>query len=132
MIGASAALSVSDIPFNGPVGAVEVGLINGEFLINPTVKQLEESELRLTVAGTKDAILMVEAGANQVSEDVMVDAIMKGHEIIRDIVAFQEDIVSVIGKPKMAPVLFTASKDVIARVDELATPKLQGSHKNQG
>ncbi len=125
MIGASAALSVSNIPFNGPVGAVEVGLINGEFLINPTVKQLEESELRLTVAGTKDAILMVEAGANQVSEDVMVDAIMKGHEIIKDIVAFQEDIVSEIGKPKMEPVLFVPAENVMARVDELATPKLK-------
>ncbi len=125
MIGASAALSVSDIPFDGPVGAVEVGLIDGEFLINPTVKQQEESELRLTVAGTKDAILMVEAGANEVSEDVIVDAIMKGHEVIRQIVSFQEDIVKQIGKPKMEPVLFTPSEDIAGKVDQITTPRLR-------
>ncbi|HHY17167.1 MAG TPA: polyribonucleotide nucleotidyltransferase, partial [Firmicutes bacterium] len=125
MIGTSAALSVSDIPFGGPIGAVEVGLINGEFLINPTVKQAEESELSLVVAGTKDAILMVEAGANQVSEDVVVDAIMKGHEIIKEIVSFQEDIVRQIGKPKMEPVLFVPSEGVVARVNELGAPRLR-------
>ena len=125
MIGASAALSVSDIPFNGPVGAVEVGLVDGEFIMNPTVKQTEESELTLTVAGTKDAILMVEAGANEVSEDVIVDALMKGHEVIKQIVAVQEQIVEEIGKPKMEPVLFIPAEDIAARVDEVATPKLQ-------
>ena len=101
------------------------GLINGEFLINPTVKQAEESELSLVVAGTKDAILMVEAGANQVSEDVVVDAIMKGHEIIKEIVSFQEDIVRQIGKPKMEPVLFVPSEGVVARVNELGAPRLR-------
>ena len=129
MIGASAALSVSDIPFNGPIGAVEVGLVDGEFVINPDVKQAEVSKLSLTVAGTKDAILMVEAGAHEVPEDVIVDAIMKGHEVIKEIVEFQEQIVREIGKPKMEPALFIPSEDIVARVDELATPRLKEAIK---
>jgi len=125
MIGASAALSVSDIPFGGPIGACEVGLINGQFMINPTVKETEESELRLTVAGTKDAVLMVEAGANQVPEDTMVEAIMRGHQVIQELAAFQEEIVKEIGKPKITPVIFTAGEDVVSRVREIATPKIE-------
>ncbi|HHW18435.1 MAG TPA: polyribonucleotide nucleotidyltransferase [Firmicutes bacterium] len=125
MIGASAALSVSDIPFGGPIGAVEVGLVNGQFVINPTVKEIEESELRLTVAGTKEAVLMVEAGANQVPEDTMVEAIMAGHEVIKELVAFQERIVAEIGKPKMEAVIFAPGEDVVARVRELATPRIR-------
>ena len=129
MIGASAALSVSDIPFNGPIGAVEVGLVDGEFVINPDVEQQEASKLSLIVAGTKDAVLMVEAGADQVPEHLMVDAIMKGHEVIKEIVSFQEQIVREIGKPKMEPILFVPAEDIVARVDGLATPKLRGAIK---
>lgn len=125
MIGASAALTVSDIPWNGPIAAVEVGLIDGQFVINPNVKDAEKSELRLTVAGTKDAVLMVEAGADQVPEATMVDAIMYGHEIIRGLCEFQETVRKEIGKPKFEPVLYLAGEDVVARVGEIATPKVR-------
>lgn len=125
MIGASAALTVSDIPWNGPMGAVEVGLVDGEFVINPGVDEAERSRLRLTVAGTKDAVLMVEAGADQVPEDLMVDAIMYGHEVIRELCKFQEAIRQEIGKLKFEPVLFLPGEDVAARVSEVATPKIR-------
>lgn len=125
MIGASAALTVSDIPWNGPMGAVDVGLIGGEFVINPGVGDSEKSELRLTVAGTKDAVLMVEAGADQVSEDTMVDAIMYGHDVIRRLCEFQETIRAEIGKPKFEPVLYLPGEDVAAKVAEIATPKVR-------
>jgi polyribonucleotide nucleotidyltransferase len=100
LIGASLALCISDIPFDGPVGAVNVGLVNGEIIINPTSDQRLVSDLNLTVAGTQEAILMVEAGANEVSEDVMIKAILQAHESIKQIVAFQNDIIKEIGKAK--------------------------------
>src|SRR5690625_7936025 len=90
MIGSSIALSISDIPFDGPIAGVNVGLVDGEFIINPTVEEQEKSELFLTVAGTKDAVNMVEAEANEVSEDTVLDAIMFGHEEIVRLVEFQE------------------------------------------
>jgi polyribonucleotide nucleotidyltransferase len=99
--GASIALCISDIPFEGPVGAVSVGLVDGNFVINPTVEQYEKSRLRLIVAGTKDAILMVEAGADEVTEEEMINAINFGHEEIKKIVEFQEEIIAKVGKPKM-------------------------------
>ncbi|TYP54300.1 polyribonucleotide nucleotidyltransferase [Thermosediminibacter litoriperuensis] len=99
--GASIALCISDIPFEGPVGAVSVGLVDGNFIINPTVEQYEKSRLRLVVAGTKDAILMVEAGADEVTEEEMINAILFGHEEIKKIVKFQEEIIAKVGKPKM-------------------------------
>lgn len=99
--GASAALCISDIPFAGPVGAVSVGLVDGKYVINPTVEESEKSRLKLTVAGTKDAILMVEAGADEVTEDEMLNAILFGHEEIKKITEFQEKIINKIGKPKM-------------------------------
>ncbi|MCG0275043.1 MAG: polyribonucleotide nucleotidyltransferase [Thermosediminibacteraceae bacterium] len=99
--GASIALCISDIPFDGPVGAVSVGLVDGNFVINPTVEQYEKSRLRLIVAGTKDAILMVEAGADEVTEEEMINAINFGHEEIKKIVQFQEEIIAKVGKPKM-------------------------------
>ena len=99
MLGSSIALSVSDIPFEGPTGAVKVGCIDGKFIVNPTPAQLEESCIDLTVAGTKEAVLMVEAGAKEVSESLMIDAIMFAHEEIKKQVAFQEEIMkSVFGK----------------------------------
>ncbi len=125
MIGASAALTTSDIPFNGPMAGVEVGLVDGEFVINPGVKETERSELRLTVAGTKDAVLMVEAGANQVAEDVMVDAIMFGHEVIKKLCELQDKIRAEIGKPKMEATLYLPGEDVVSKVSELAAPKLR-------
>ena len=100
MIGTSAALSISDVPFNGPIGGVKVGRIDGEFIINPTIAQLEVSEIELVVAGTKDAIMMVEAEANEVPEEVMLEAIMFGHDEIKNIVAVIEELVQVAGKEK--------------------------------
>lgn len=100
IIGASLALGISDIPFDGPVGAVNVGLIDGEFIFNPTSEQREKSDLSLTVAGTKEAILMVEAGANEVSEEIMIKAIIGAHEHIKNIISFQEEIINEIGKEK--------------------------------
>ncbi|PRX33619.1 polyribonucleotide nucleotidyltransferase [Orenia metallireducens] len=100
MIGASAALSISDIPFDGPIAGVKVGLIDGEYIINPTIKQYESSALDLTVAGTGDAVMMVEAGANEVSEEDMIEAIDFGHQEVQKLVQFQEKIVAEIGKEK--------------------------------
>ena len=101
MFGSSLATSISKIPFGGPIAGVKVGHVNGEFIINPTPSELEVSDLDLTVAGTKDAINMVEAGAKQVSEDLMLEALMFGHEAIKELVNFQEEIISEIGVEKM-------------------------------
>ena len=100
MIGSSVALSISDIPFAGPTGAVNVGLVDGEYVINPNDEQRAASDLSLTVSGTKDAVMMVEAGANEVTEEVMLKGILLAHEEIKKLVAFQEQIVAEIGKPK--------------------------------
>lgn len=100
MIGASAALSISDIPFNGPIAAVRVGLIDGQYVINPTFPQLEESRLDIVIAGSRDSITMVEAGAREVSEDQIVAAIEFGHGYIKQIVAMQDQLVRQCGKPK--------------------------------
>ena len=99
MLGSSIALSVSDIPFEGPIAGVVVGRVDGELILNPTVEQLEQSDINLTIAGTKDAINMVEAGAKQVSEEDMLEALMFGHEEIKRLVAFEEEIIKAIGKP---------------------------------
>ena len=100
MIGSSVALCVSDIPFAGPTGAVNVGMVDGEYVINPNDEQRQVSDLNLTVSGTKDAVMMVEAGANEVTEEVMLKGIMLAHEEIKKLVEFQEQIVAEIGKPK--------------------------------
>src|SRR5690606_7669686 len=92
LLGSSLALSISDIPFDGPIAAASIGRVNGKFVVNPTVEQAEKSDMELVVAGTKDAINMVEAGANEVPEEVMLDAIMFGHEEIKRLVAFFEEI----------------------------------------
>lgn len=118
MIGSSVALSVSDIPFDGPIAGVDVGLVDGEFIINPTIEQREQSELALTVAGTKDAINMVEAEANEVAEDIVLDAIMFGHEEIVRLVAFQEEIIAKVGKEKSAIELFEIDPEIKAVVEE--------------
>ena len=123
MIGSSIALAVSDIPWNGPTGAVVVGRVNGQYVINPDEEQRKQSDMHVYLAGTKDAIMMVEAGANEVSEDVMLDAIMFGHEEIKKLVAFQEEIVAAIGKPKAEVPLNTTGDDVKAAVREYAYDK---------
>ena len=101
LFGSSLCVSISKIPFNGPVAAVKVGRVNGEFVINPTVEQAEVSDIDLTVAGTKEAINMVEAGAAEVSEEDMLDALMFGHEAIKELIAFEEEIIAEIGEEKM-------------------------------
>lgn len=116
MFGASLALCVSDIPFNGPIAGVIVGRINGEYVINPTPAQMEESDIHLTVAGTKYAVNMVEAGAKEVSEEAMLGAIMFGHEHIKQLVAFQEEIAAVVGKEKMEVKLYTVDEAIDTEV----------------
>ncbi len=120
MIGSSLALSISDIPFEGPIAGVVVGRINGEFVLNPTVEQLEQSDIDLTVAGTKDAVNMVEAGAKEVPEEVMLEAIMFGHDAIKEIIRFQEQIVAEIGKEKMKLNLYEIDPAINTRVREMA------------
>ncbi|WP_028550473.1 polyribonucleotide nucleotidyltransferase [Paenibacillus sp. UNC451MF] len=124
MIGVSAALSISDVPFNGPVGGVIVGRVNGQFVINPTLEQAEKSDIHLVVAGTKDAIMMVEAGADEVPEEVMLEAIMFGHDEIRKIVAIQEELVQVAGKPKMEVKLHSVEESVSREVRAFAQERL--------
>jgi polyribonucleotide nucleotidyltransferase len=102
IIGASAALTISDIPFNGPIGAVRVGYIDGQLVVNPTGSQMERSALDLRLAGTGEALLMVEAGANEVSEAVMVEALRRGHEAIQDVIRVQHEMRAAVGKPKRA------------------------------
>ncbi|WP_456271502.1 polyribonucleotide nucleotidyltransferase [Bacillus sp. AK031] len=116
MFGSSLALTVSDIPFEGPIAGVQVGLIEGDFIINPNVEQLEKSEINLIVAGTKDAINMVEAGADEVPEETMLEAIMFGHEEIKRLISFQEEIAAQVGKEKMEIELYQIDQDIEAEV----------------
>ncbi len=129
MIGASAALHISEIPFAGPIGGVKVGRIDGKFIINPTVAQMEKSDLQLTVAGTKDAIMMVEAGAKEISEDDALEAILFGHSVIQEIVSFIEKIRSEVGKPKIEPVLDEPNPEVDKMVRDFATSKMAAAIK---
>lgn len=112
MFGSSLALSISDIPFNGPIAGVQVAYIDGDFIINPTAEQKELSLLELTVAGTKDAINMVESGAKELSEDIMLKALLKGHEAVRELIAFQEEIVAAVGKEKAEVELLQVDADL--------------------
>ena len=117
MFGASLALCISPIPFDGPIAGVKVGYVDGEFVVNPTVEQMEKSLIDLTVAGTKYALDMVEAGAKEVSEDLMLDALMFGHEKIKELCAFQEEIIQKVGKEKMHVDLYEISHVVKEYVD---------------
>src|SRR5262249_55648434 len=117
--GASLALAISDIPHAGPVGCVRVGLIDGRLILHPTLPQLVESELDLVVAGTEDAISMVEAGAKQVPEDVMLQALRLAHDEIKRLVAFQNEIKAKIGKPQMTYPSAATDPEVAAAVHEL-------------
>ena len=124
MIGSSIALSISDIPFAGPTGSVNVGLVDGEFVINPNDEQRAASDLNLTVSGTKDAVMMVEAGANEVTEEVMLKGILLAHEEIKKLVAFQEQIVAEIGKPKREFPLEVVGDDVKAAVHDFSYDRM--------
>ncbi|AIK35828.1 polyribonucleotide nucleotidyltransferase [Bacillus pseudomycoides] len=120
MLGSSLALSISDVPFEGPIAGATVGRIDGEFIINPTVEQQEKSDIHLVVAGTKDAINMVEAGADQVPEEIMLEAIMFGHDEIKRLVAFQEEIVQAVGKEKTEVKLYEVDATINQDVREMA------------
>ncbi len=125
MIGSSVALSVSDIPFAGPTGSVVVGYIDGKYVINPTQDENEKSLMHVTVAGTKDAIMMVEAGAKEVSLEIMRDGIMYAHTFIKEIVSFIEEIAKVAGKPKREVELFHVGEDIEKDVREYVTANLE-------
>jgi polyribonucleotide nucleotidyltransferase len=132
--GASAALTISDIPFLGPIGAVIVGRVDGKFVINPTLAQAEVSDMHVAVAGTKDAVSMVEAGAKEVPEDVMLEAIMYGHEEIKKIVAFleafrEEALALGLAKPKQEPKLYEPDPEVVAAVRDYAYSKIEAVAK---
>ena len=120
MIGASAALCVSDIPWAGPIGGVNIGMIDDEFIVNPSAEQMETSKLHLTVAGTGEAVMMVEAGADEISEEIMLKAILFAHEQVKQIVAFIANIQSEMGKEKRTFALVLPGDDVKAAVREYA------------
>lgn len=124
MLGSSIALCISNIPFEGPIAGVVVGRVNGELVINPTVEELEKSDINLTLAGTKKAINMVEAGAKQVSEDDMLEALMFGHEEIKRLCEFEEEIIKAVGKEKKVVDLFKIPEDLEKAVREFAEPEL--------
>ena len=125
MIGASAALSISDIPFGGPTAAVNVGLVNGEIVINPTEAQRKVSDLNLTVAGTVEKVAMIEAGANEVPDDVMLEAIKKGHEEIKKVCQFIQKMKDEIGKPKFAYKSFAVDHDLYEELEKDYTEKMK-------
>ncbi len=124
MNGASIALSISEAPFMGPVGAVNVGMIDGEYIINPNSEQREKSRINLTVAGTRDAVMMVEAGANEVTEEEMLKAILFGHETIKDIVAFIENIAAEVGKKKCEINVYKPNEELMNAVRDYAFDKM--------
>ena len=127
MIGASCALSISDIPFEGPIAGVRVGMIDGQYIINPTIEQAKVSRLNLAVAGTKDAILMVEAGAKEISEDEMLDAIWFGHEEIKKLVEWQEKIMAEVGKPKMEVPVYEPPAELAAEIEAYGAEQLKAA-----
>lgn len=124
MLGSSVSLCISDIPFEGPIAGVVVGRIDGEYIINPTVEELEKSDINLTLAGTEKAINMVEAGAKQVSEEDMLGALLFGHEEIKRLCAFQREIISAVGKPKREVDLFKIPEEIDKAVRAFAEPDL--------
>ena len=127
MFGSSLATSISKIPFDGPIAGVKVGRVNGKFIINPTPAELEESDIDLTVAGTKQAINMVEAGSKEVSEEDMLEALMFGHEAVKELCEFQEKIISEIGQEKMEYEHLEISDELRKEIKELAADKLDAA-----
>ncbi|MFP3749760.1 polyribonucleotide nucleotidyltransferase [Bacillus altitudinis] len=124
MFGSSLALCVSDIPFEGPIAGVTVGRVDGKLIINPNVEQLEQSDINLVVAGTKDAINMVEAGADEVPEETMLEAIMYGHQEVKRLIEFQEEIVKAVGKEKIDIPLYEVDQALAEEVKQLAEADL--------
>ena len=129
MIGSSVALSISEIPFNGPTGSVCIGLVDGALVVNPTAKEREKSSLHLVVSGTKEAVMMVEAGADEVPESLMLEAILKAHEEIKKIVEFIEQIQAEVGKEKMEFVESKPNAEIEAKVREIATEGMKEAVK---
>ena len=127
MIGSSVALAISDIPWEGPTGSVLIGMVDEQFIVNPSLEQREASTMHLVVSGTKEAIMMVEAGAQEVPEDTILDAIMFAHEEIKKIVEFIEEIVKEVGKPKMEIELYKVPEDIEAAVREYAEDKMRAA-----
>ena len=127
MIGSSVALAISDIPWEGPTGSVLVGMVDGQFIINPSLEQREQSVMHMTVSGTKDAIMMVEAGAQEIPEETMLEAIMFAHEEIKKIVEFIEQVEAEVGKPKMEIELYKIPEDIEAAVREYAEDKMRAA-----
>lgn len=125
MIGSSVALAISDIPWEGPTASVLIGMVDGEFVVNPTLAQRQASTLHLVVSGTKEAIMMVEAGAQEVPEDVVLDAIMFAHEEIKKIIVFIDEVIAEIGKPKMAVNLYKVPEEIDQAVREYAEGKMR-------
>ena len=124
MLASSLAVSISKIPFNGPIAGVKVGRVNGEFVINPTPEELEVSDLDLTVAGTKDAINMVESSAKEVPEEVMLEALMFGHKAVKELIAFEEKIIAEIGEEKMEYETLTIEPEMKERITSLISKKM--------
>ena len=127
MLGSSLATSISKVPFDGPIAGVKVGRINGKFIINPTVKELEESDIDLTVAGTMDAINMVEAGAKEVSEDDMLEALMFGHDAVKELVKFENKIIKELGQEKMEYEALEITDELKDEISSLAKDKLDSA-----
>ena len=129
MIGSSVALSISDIPWEGPTASVLIGMVDGEFIVNPTLEQRNASDMHLVVSGTKEAIMMVEAGAKEVPEDVMLDAIMFAHEEIKKLIAFIEEVIAEVGKPKQEIELYKIPEEIDAAVRAYAVDKMKTAIK---
>ncbi|MBR6395321.1 MAG: polyribonucleotide nucleotidyltransferase [Ruminococcus sp.] len=125
MIATSIAISISDIPWNGPISGINVGLVDGEIVLNPTLEQRAKTDLVLTVAGTAEKIVMIEAGANEVPEDTMLEAILKGHEEIKKMVAFINDIRAQIGKPKFTFESMEVDHDMFDAIEEFASDRVK-------
>lgn len=129
MIGSSVALSISDIPWEGPTASVLIGMVDGQFIVNPTLEQRQASSMHLVVSGTKEAIMMVEAGANEVPEDTMLDAIMFAHEEIKKLIEFIEEVIAEVGKPKKEIELYKIPEDIDAEVRAYAVDRMKAAIK---
>jgi polyribonucleotide nucleotidyltransferase len=131
MIGSSIAFSISSIPFQGPTASVSMGMVDGQYIINPTSEEREKSKLDLVVSGTKDAVMMIEAGAKEVTEAQVLEAILLAHEEIKNIVSFIEEIVAEVGKEKQEIVLFEVDEDLNAEVREYATQRIADAMRTE-
>lgn len=130
IVGASCALGISDIPFEGPAGAVRIGYINGQYVMNPTREELQNSTMNMVVAGTKEAILMVEGGADQLPESIILEGILAGHEVIKEIVEFQEKLIAEIGKPKRVMKEYQPLEGLTEQIHEFAYENLKAAVTN--